>query len=65
MKRFHHAMVTGGLAWLGAVLWLVASHAIAREIRPIRAIADFLDKLPTAVSTPIFIVGWFVSCLAG
>ena len=63
MKRLHYAMLAGGLLWLSAVLWLIISNAIAREIRPIAAVADVLDKLPTAVSTPIFIVLWFVFLL--
>jgi hypothetical protein len=56
-------MVAGGLVWLSAVVWLITSNAIAREIRPIGAIAELLDKLPTAVSAPIFIVLWFVFLL--
>ena len=63
MKRLHYAMLAGGLLWLSVVLWLIISDAIAREIRPIGAVAEVLDKLPTAVSTPIFIVLWFVFLL--
>jgi hypothetical protein len=56
-------MMSGGLLWLSAVLWLTISNAIAREMRPIGAVAEVLDKLPTAVSTPIFILLWFVFLL--
>ena len=64
MKRLHYAMVVGGLLWFSIVLRLIISHAIAREIRPIGAIAEALDKLPTAVSAPMFILLWFVFLLA-
>jgi uncharacterized membrane protein len=63
VNRLHYAMVADGLLWLSVVLWLIISDAIAREIRPIGAVAEILDKLPTAVSTPIFIVLWFVFLL--
>ena len=63
MKRLHYAMLAGGLLWLSVVLWLIISDAIAREIRPIGAVAEVLDKLPTAVSTPIFTVLWFIFLL--
>jgi hypothetical protein len=56
-------MAASGLVWLCAVLWLVISNAIAREIRPIGMIAQFLDKLPPAVGTPIFILLWLVFLL--
>jgi hypothetical protein len=56
-------MLAGGLLWLSLVLWLIISDAIAREVRPIGAVAEVLDKLPTAVSTSIFIVLWFVFLL--
>jgi hypothetical protein len=63
VKRLHYAMLAGGLLWPSVVLWLIISEAIAREIRPIGAIAEVFDKLPTAVSTPIFTVLWFVFLL--
>ena len=58
-KALHCAMVAWGLVWPGAVLWLITSNAIAREIRTIGAIAQFLDKLPNPVNTPIFLLLWF------
>jgi hypothetical protein len=63
VKRLHYAMVAGGLVWLNAVLWLVISNAIAREFRPVGMIAEFLDKLPSAVGIPIFILLWLVFLL--
>jgi hypothetical protein len=63
VRRLHYAMVADGLVWLSAVLWLVISNAIAREFRPVGMIADFLDKLPSAVGTPIFILLWLVFLL--
>jgi hypothetical protein len=63
VKRLHYAMIAGSLVWLSAVLWLIISNAIVREIRPIGAIAEFLDKLPTAVATPIYILLWLVFLL--
>ena len=58
-KALHYAMIACGLIWLSAVLWLITSNVIVREIRPIGAIAGFLDKLPEPVSTPIFLFLWF------
>ena len=63
MKRFHYAMVAAGFVWLSAVLWFVISNTVGREIRAIGITAEFLDKLPPAVSTPIFILLWFVFLL--
>jgi hypothetical protein len=63
VKRVHYAMVAGGLVWLSAVLWLIISNGIAREIRPIGGMAEFLDKLPPALGTPISILLWFVFLL--
>ena len=53
-------MITCGLGWLSLVLWLIKSNAIAREIRPVVEIANFLDKLPEVVNTPIFLLLWFI-----
>jgi hypothetical protein len=63
VKRLHYAMIAGGLVWLIAVLHLTISNAIAREIRPIGTIAEFLDKFPPAVGAPIFILLWIVFLL--
>jgi hypothetical protein len=53
-------MLVGALLWLGAVVWLIVSKGIAREIHPIGAIAHVLDKLPRVVGNPIYVVGWFL-----
>jgi hypothetical protein len=44
--------------WAWAVLWLVISKATAREFRPVGALAGFLDRLPEAIDTPIFVLLW-------
>ena len=51
--------------WLGAVLWLVISDATAREFPQIGKIAGFLDEMPNAVRTPIFLFLWFVFLFGG
>jgi hypothetical protein len=63
MKRAHYAMLVSALLWLGAVVRLIVSNSIAREIRPIGAIAHVLDKLPEVARDPTFVVGWFVFLL--
>lgn len=52
-------MIACSLVWLSAVLWLIESNVVVREIRPIGAIAELLDKLPEPVNTPIFLFLWF------
>jgi C4-dicarboxylate transporter len=63
MKRLHYVVLAGGLVWLGAVLWLVSTNVVAREIRPIGVIAALLDRLPSIVGTPLFILLWFIFLL--
>jgi len=63
VRRVHYAMIAVALLWISAVLWLVISSAIPREIRPIGAIAETLDRLPPAVGTSMFILLWFVFLL--
>jgi hypothetical protein len=57
VKLFHYVLLTVGLGWLAADVCLVVSNLILRET-PIGVIATFLDKLPPAVGTPIFILLW-------
>jgi len=63
VKRFDYAMIAFGLAWLGVVLWVIVSNTIVREIRPIGAIAEFLDNFPAAVRSSIFVLLWLVFLL--
>lgn len=63
MKGVHRVMIASSLLWLAAVVWLITTNAIAREIHPIGAIADFLDKLPPVVGGLIFILLWFIFLL--
>jgi hypothetical protein len=65
MKRLNYVVLACGLVWLGAVLWLVSANVVAREISPIGTTAAVLDRLPSFVGTPLFILLWFISCLAG
>jgi hypothetical protein len=58
MKRANYAMLVCALLWLGMVVWLIATNAIAREIPPVGAIAQVLDRLPEAVGDPIFVLMW-------
>jgi len=57
VKLAHYVLLTIGLGWLVADLCLVVSNLILRETR-IGVVATFLDKLPPAVGTPIFIFLW-------
>lgn len=63
MRPIHCVMIASGLLWLAAVVWLINANTIAREIRPIGAIAEFLDKLPPVVGGPIFLLLWLVFLL--
>ncbi|MGO9323921.1 MAG: hypothetical protein ACLP07_05120 [Terracidiphilus sp.] len=63
MKRANYAMLVCALLWLGMVVWLVASNVIAREIPPVGAIAQVLDRLPEAVRDPIFALMWLTFLL--
>jgi hypothetical protein len=63
VKRIHYAMLIVGLLWLSAVLSLVVSNAIVREIPPIGAIAGILDRLPPLIRDPIFALLWIVFLL--
>jgi hypothetical protein len=51
-------MIAVAFLWAWAVLWLVISNATARDFRPVGALANFLDHLPSAISTPTFVLLW-------
>ncbi len=63
MKRLNYIVLACGLVWLGAVLWLVSANVVAREISPIGTTAAVLDRLPSFVGTPLFILLWFIFLL--
>ena len=63
MKRIYYTMIVSSVLWLAAVLWLIFSNAVGRDIYPVGTIARFLDKVPSVVGTPIFIFLWIVFLL--
>ena len=63
MKRVHFAMTAVAFIWLSLALWLVFSGTTGRDVYPVGAIAKFLDKVPSVVGTPIFILLWIVFLL--
>jgi hypothetical protein len=63
VRRVHYATTVVACLWLTAALWLVFSNATAGDVRPVGAIAEFLDRMPSAVGTPIFILLWIVFLL--
>jgi hypothetical protein len=63
MRRIHYAMIVGAALWLAAALWLIFSNAVGRDVYPVSTIAKFLDKVPSVVGTPIFILLWIMFLL--
>jgi hypothetical protein len=57
MKRIHAVLLLVGGSWLAVALWVVLSSVILRETR-LGVLAQLLDRLPSAVGTPIFISLW-------
>jgi len=62
MKRRSILLVVAGCIWLTADLYVMTGNMILRETR-LGVIAHFLDRLPPAVSNPIFIFLWAVFLL--
>jgi hypothetical protein len=56
------ALVSLGLVWLAAVLNLMVGNVILRETR-LGPIARFLDKMPTVIANPIFLLLWAIVLL--
>jgi threonine/homoserine/homoserine lactone efflux protein len=59
MKRIHAVLLIVGGGWLAVVVWVVVSSVILRETR-LGALAQFLDRFPPVVGTPIFILLWAI-----
>jgi hypothetical protein len=55
-------LITLGLGWLAADVYIMEGHVVLRETR-LGVIAQFLDKLPTRVGNPIFLLLWIVLLL--
>ena len=53
-------LVTFGLGWLAAVVYLIVGNVVLREIR-LGAIAQFLDRLPLRIANPIFVILWGIT----
>jgi hypothetical protein len=53
-------LFTLGLVWLAGVLWMIVGNVVLRETR-LGFIAQFLDRLPSTIANPIFIVLWIVT----
>ncbi len=51
-----------GAIWLSIVSWILLSNVILRETR-LGLVAEFLDKLPSVISTPLFILCWAILLL--
>ena len=62
MRRIHTILLVVAGCWLAVALWVVASGVILRETR-LGVVAQFLDTLPTAISTLIFILLWVLLLL--
>jgi hypothetical protein len=63
VNRVHFTMTAVAFVWLSLALWLVFSGTTGRDVYTVGAIAKFLDKVPSVVSTPIFILLWIVFLL--
>jgi hypothetical protein len=59
MKIRDFAFVFLGCSWLASDLYLMVGNVILRETR-LGVIANLLDRLPTALGTPIFIFLWLI-----
>jgi hypothetical protein len=62
----HHRLITKiraqafvfvGCCWLAATVYLMARNVSLRET-PLGAVAKILDRLPTVIGNPIFILLW-------
>lgn len=62
MKRIHAVLLVVGGCWLAFALWVVVSGVILRETR-LGVVAQLLDKLPSVVSTSVFILCWAILLL--
>ncbi len=51
------AYVAAGLAWLAAVLYVVIGNVIVRET-PAGRLAQQIDRLPSFLAKPVFILCW-------
>jgi hypothetical protein len=58
MKKSGYVLLTVGLCWLAVDLGLIFSNIILRGLPLLRDIAEFLDKLPPRIGTPVFILLW-------
>jgi hypothetical protein len=63
VKGVHFAMTAVASVWLSLALWLVFSGTTGRDVYPVGAVAKFLDKVPSVVGAPIFILLWIVFLL--
>ncbi len=54
------ALFTLGFAWLAGVLWMILGNVVLRETR-LGFIAQSLDRLPSTIAKPIFILLWIVT----
>jgi len=57
MRGRAYLLVTLGLLWLAADLWMMFTNIILRETR-LGIIAVALDRLPHPISAPVFFVLW-------
>ena len=62
MKLIHSVLLLVGGGWLAFVLWVVLANVILRETH-LGIVAQFLDRLPPAISAPLFILLWAVFLL--
>ena len=56
------ALITLGLGWLAADLYLMVGNVILRETW-LGAIARLLDRMPVRIANPIFLLLWTVALL--
>jgi hypothetical protein len=58
MKKSGHIFLMIGLCWFGLVLGLMFTNIVVRGLPLLHELAEFLDKLPPKIGTPIFLLLW-------
>jgi hypothetical protein len=61
-ERVRYISFAAALVWLTFDAYLVISNITLRAT-PLHVVADYLDKLPSKISTPIFLVLWAIVLL--
>ncbi len=62
MKRVHYVLLMLGLVWLAFDVYLVISDITLRATT-LHVVAEWLDKLPVKIGTPIFLLLWAILLL--